>query len=126
VAALPTTFVLDRDGRLAQKHVGMLNAANTETETRVLAGLDVNTKVERVEASDKARVESAAEAMAIPGIDLTKLSETKRKAVVQALMAEGCTCGCSLTLAVCRLDDPKCDVSLPLAQEIVKKYSAGP
>ncbi len=124
VVALPTTFVLDQDGRLAMKHVGMLNAAGTEAETRVLAGLDVTTKVERIESSDKARIESAAEAKAIPGIDLTKLSETQKRAVVQALIAEDCTCGCGLTLAVCRLDDPTCPVSLPMAQEIVKKYSA--
>jgi thiol-disulfide isomerase/thioredoxin len=124
VVALPTTFVLDRDGRLAQKHVGMLNAANTEAEARVLAGLDVDAKVERIDSSDKARITSAAEAKAIPGIDLTKLSDTQKQAVVQALIAEDCTCGCGLTLAVCRLDDPTCPVSLPMAQDVVKKYSA--
>ena len=126
VAALPTTFVVDREGRIAQKHVGLLNPVNTEAETRVLAGLDTTTKVERIENSEKARVESAAEAKNIPGIDLTKLNETQKKAVVQALLTEDCTCGCALTLAVCRLDDPTCPVSLPMAQEIVKKYSALP
>src|SRR6476660_3761556 len=30
VAALPTTFVIDREGKLAQRHVGMLNAEDTE------------------------------------------------------------------------------------------------
>ena len=126
VAALPTTFVVDREGRIAQKHVGLLNPVNTEAETRVLAGLDTTTKVERIENSEKARVESAAEAKNIPGIDLTKLNETQKKAVVQALLTEDCTCGCALTLAVCRLDDPTCPISLPMAQEIVKKYSALP
>ena len=126
VAALPTTFILDREGRLAQKHVGMLNAINTEAEARVLAGLSPNAKVERIENSEKARIESAAEAKAIPGVDLTKLNETQKKAVVQALLTEDCTCGCALTVAVCRLDDPTCPVSLPMAQAIVKKYSALP
>src|SRR5262249_31364047 len=42
VVALPTTFVIDPEGRLEQKHVGQLNAAGTESETRVLAGLDLN------------------------------------------------------------------------------------
>jgi len=126
VSALPTTFVLDRDGRLAQRHVGILNSVRTEAETRVLAGLDVNAKVEYVENSAKIRLENAAQAKNIPGIDLTKLSETQKHAVVQALLVEDCTCGCGLTLAVCRLDDPTCPVSLPLAQDIVKKYSATP
>ena len=126
VAALPTTFVLDRDGRVAQRHVGMLNPANTEAEVRVLAGLDVTAKVERIENDQNVRLQNAAEAKAIPGIDLTKLNDTQKKAVVQALLAEDCTCGCGLTLAICRLDDPTCPVSLPMAQAIVKQYSALP
>lgn len=126
IVALPTTFVIDRDGRLVQKHVGMLNAANTEAETRVLAGIDTTAKVEYIENSPKARLEQAAKAKAIPGIDLSTLTELQKNAVVQALIAEGCTCGCCLTLAVCRLDDPTCPVSLPMAQDIVKKYSATP
>ena len=126
VAALPTTFVLDRDGKLEQKHVGELSADETEAETRVLAGLNTNASVERVENSDKARLEHAAQARAIPGVDLTHLSDAQRTAVVQALIAEDCTCGCTLTVAECRLDDPTCPISLPLAQDIVKKYSAQP
>jgi thiol-disulfide isomerase/thioredoxin len=126
VVALPTTFVIDPDGKLQQKHVGQLNAANTEDETRVLSGLKVTSVVERVEDSDKARLENAAQAKHIPGVDLEQFSEDQRKAVVQALIAEQCTCGCELTVAECRLDDPTCPVSLPLAKEIVKKYSAKP
>jgi len=126
IVALPTTFVIDRDGKLQQKHVGQLNAELTEAETRAIAGLDRNASIERVENSDKVRLENAAQAKAIPGVDLSHLSDAQRKAVVQALIAEDCTCGCGLTVAECRLEDPTCPVSLPLAQEIVKKYSANP
>jgi hypothetical protein len=90
----------------------------------VLAGLEVTAKVEKIENNQKIRLQNAAQAKAIPGIDLTGLNETQKEAVVQALLTENCTCGCGLTLAVCRLDDPTCPVSLPLAQDIVKKYSA--
>jgi thiol-disulfide isomerase/thioredoxin len=126
VVALPTTFVIDPDGRVEQKHVGQLNAANTEAETRVLAGLTVSGSVERVDNSDKVRLENAAQAKNIPGIDLSHLTDAQRKAVSQALIAEDCTCGCESTVAECRLDDPTCPISLPLAKEIVKKYSAQP
>jgi len=126
VVALPTTFVLDPDGKLEQKHVGMLNAADTEAETRVLAGLDRNAAIERVDSSDKVRLENAAQAKAIPGVDLSHFTDAQRAAVVQALIAEDCTCGCGSTIAECRLDDPDCPISLPLAKEIVKKYSAQP
>ena len=44
VYALPTSFLIDRDGRIAQKHVGMLNPSLTEIETRSLAGLDVDAR----------------------------------------------------------------------------------
>jgi thiol-disulfide isomerase/thioredoxin len=126
VVALPTTFVIDPDGRLEQKHVGQLNAANTEGEARALAGMKVDVAVERVEDSDKVRLENAAQAKNIPGVDLSHLSDAQHKAVAQALISEDCTCGCGLSVAECRLEDPTCSISLPLAQDIVKKYSAQP
>jgi len=33
--------------------------------------------------------------------------------------AEPRTCGCNLTVARCRIDDPSCSVSLPLDGKIV-------
>jgi thiol-disulfide isomerase/thioredoxin len=123
IVALPTTFVIDPEGRLVQKHVGQLQPKRTEAEARFLAGLDTNVKVERVDDSDKVRLANAAEAKTIPGLDLTTLNETQRKAAVQELIASDCTCGCGLTLAVCRLDDPDCPVSLPLARAVVAKHA---
>ncbi len=43
---------------------------------------------------------------------------------LQKLNAQSCTCGCDLTVARCRADDPTCGVSLPLAKEIVKQIAA--
>src|SRR5260221_8589601 len=40
VSALPTTFVIGRDGKLEQRHTGMLNAEQTELEAQVLTGLN--------------------------------------------------------------------------------------
>jgi thiol-disulfide isomerase/thioredoxin len=40
VEALPTTFILDRQSRLVFQHVGMLDAALTERQVRVLTGLE--------------------------------------------------------------------------------------
>jgi len=124
VVALPTTFILDKEGKLVQKHVGQLYTPAIEREARVLAGLDTNVTVERVENSDKARLANAAQAKKIPGIDLAALTESQRKSVLNALIAEDCTCGCGLTLAECRLDDPTCPVSLPAAKAVVARYAA--
>jgi thiol-disulfide isomerase/thioredoxin len=131
VYALPTTFILDRDGRLAQKHIGMLAAARTELETQTLAGLAPEVVVVDAEDEDKAklqadreRVQNAAQANKIPGVDLARLSPDARAKVLQVLNTEHCTCGCGLTVAQCRIDDETCSVSLPLAQDLVKKVVA--
>ena len=110
----------------------MLNAARTELETQTLAGLAPDVVVVDAEDEDKAklqadkeRVQNAAQANKIPGVDLAGLSPDARAKVLQALNTEHCTCGCGLTVAQCRIDDETCTVSLPLAQELVKKIAAG-
>jgi len=125
VAALPTTFVLDTEGKIQMRHVGMLDAERTEIETRYLSGGLVNAKVERVEDETKALLTKAAQATEIPGIDLTSLTPEKRTEALKALNAENCTCGCELTLAACRINDPSCGVSLPLAQKLVERIAKG-
>ena len=124
VSALPTTFVIGRDGKLEQRHTGMLNAAQTELEALVLTGLNQNARVERVDDPARVRLENAAQATSIPGVDLTKLTPAKRTEAIKALNADDCTCGCGLTLAECRINDPTCSVSLPLAQKMVEKIAA--
>lgn len=123
-AYLPTTFMVDPDGKIAQKHIGMLNASLTDTETRVLAGLDPTATIVYAEDEDKTRIENAAQANKIPGVDLSAVPVEARGTVLKTLNEQHCTCGCELTIAQCRLDDPSCGVSLPLAQEIVKKIAA--
>lgn len=61
VSALPTSFVLDREARVVQKHVGLLSAATTEHETRALAGLPIDATIERVEPSQPVALENAAQ-----------------------------------------------------------------
>jgi len=123
VFGLPTTFMLDRDTRIVQKHIGLVNAAGIEDEIRALAGLPVNAVVERVEDSGQVRLENAAQATTIPGIDLGQVPAARKAAALQALNTERCTCGCGLTVAQCRINDASCKFSLPLAQTIVQRFS---
>jgi len=125
VVALPTTFILDKDGHLVQKHIGMLNKAMTEHEARAIAGLETKANVLVVEPDQPVGLANAAEAKEIPGVDLKPLSAAKRVEVLQRLNKEGCTCGCDLTIAKCRIDDPACGVSLPIARRIVKEMTEG-
>jgi thiol-disulfide isomerase/thioredoxin len=126
VSALPTSFILDRDSRIVQKHVGMLTARTTEYETRHLAGLQVNASIEETDQAQGLKLDNGAQAMTIPGIDLAALPVAKRILALQKLNAQPCTCGCDLTVARCRVDDPSCGVSLPLAQQIVKQIAGTP
>ena len=125
VSALPTSFILDRESRIVQKHVGMLTARTTEYETRALAGLPINASIEEVDQSQglKLDLSNGAQAMTIPGIDLASLPAARRTAALQKLNSQSCTCGCDLTIAKCRVDDPTCGVSLPLARQIVQQIA---
>jgi thiol-disulfide isomerase/thioredoxin len=123
ITALPTTYIVDRDGRIVMRHSGTLNPALTEAETRSLAGLPVAAKIERVDRMQKAQLENGAQATSIPGVDLAKLTREQRAAALQRLNSEGCTCGCDLSVAKCRIDDPTCGVSLPLARAMVNQIA---
>jgi thiol-disulfide isomerase/thioredoxin len=124
ITALPTSYILDRDARVVQRHAGMLNAALTDSETRSLAGLPVAAKVEQVDRVQKAQLDNGAQAISIPGVDLKGLKSERRAEALQKLNAEACTCGCDLSLAKCRIDDPSCGISLPLAKKIVQQIAA--
>jgi thiol-disulfide isomerase/thioredoxin len=123
IGALPTTFVIDRESRIVQKHVGMLTARRTELETRALAGLPVDASIEEVDQTQGLKLENGAQVRSIPGIDLAAVPASKRAELLEKLNTQPCTCGCELTVARCRVDDPTCDVSLPLAREIVKQVT---
>jgi thiol-disulfide isomerase/thioredoxin len=126
VSALPTSFIVNRESSIAMRHVGMLTAATTEAETRSLAGLPVNASIEEIEKDKPTKLANAAQTTEIPGVDLKALPREMRIAAIQRLNDEGCTCGCNLTVARCRVDDPSCPVSLPRAKEIVEAIKRQP
>jgi len=120
IFALPTTFVIDHDVRMVQKHIGLLNPALVEQETRVLAKLDTTSVVEWVEDKGEVSLANAAQATDVPGLELNKLTPAQRTAGLKRLNDEPCTCGCGLTVAQCRINDPSCGTSLPIAKKIVE------
>ena len=123
IFALPTTFVIDQEVKMVQKHVGLLNPALIEQETRVLAKLDTTTEVERVQDNGQVLLSNAAQATDVPGLNLASLKPNQKTSALKRLNGEQCTCGCGLTVAQCRINDPSCDVSLPIAKKIVADAS---
>ena len=64
-------------------------------------------------------------ANALPGVDLQGLTATQKATVFKILRSQGCTCGCSMKLAQCRIEDPACSYSTGLAGTVVDAVKQG-
>ena len=124
ISALPTVFIINTEGRVVQKHVGLFNPALYETEVRALLGMPVAVRVESFEDTGQVFLKNASRASMFPGVDLSSLDEQQRLLAIKKFNAEGCTCGCRMTLAQCRIYDAGCSVSLKRTAEIIKEVSA--
>ncbi|HKM67103.1 MAG TPA: TlpA disulfide reductase family protein [Candidatus Acidoferrum sp.] len=123
IAALPTVFLINTEGRVVQKHVGLFNPALFETEVRALLDLPIAAKVETFQDEGDIFLKHADRAKILPGVDLSKLSPEERDAVLHKFNAESCDCGCKFTLAQCRIYDPACQTSQRRTAEITKQVS---
>ena len=123
IPALPTSFVIDPQGRVVQKHVGLNYPTLYELEVRALLNQPVDAKVEYFEDTGEVFLSHADRATELPGVNLAKLTAAQKKAALKRLNAESCTCGCALTLAQCRMNDTECEVSRRLAAKIVARVS---
>jgi protein-disulfide isomerase len=61
----------------------------------------------------------------LPGVDWKGLSPAKKQSALRIMQSEGCTCGCSMKVAECRVKDPSCGVSRKLAAAVVKETLEG-
>lgn len=125
VAALPTSFVIDAQGRVVQKHVGLNDPSLYERELKAMLGMSVGAKVEYFEDNGQVFLKNAERATELPGVDFSKLTAEQKTAALRQLNAKSCDCGCGLTLAQCRINDSACRVSLALAGQVVQQIAGG-
>ena len=123
VAALPTSFVIDAQGRVVQKHVGLNDPTLYERELKAMLGMPVNAKVEYFEDNGQVFLKNAERATELPGVDFSTLTAEQKSAALRQLNAKSCDCGCGLTLAQCRINDSACRVSLALAGQVLDQVS---
>jgi len=123
IAALPTSFVIDPQGRIVQKHVGLNDPSIYELEVRAMLGQAVDAKVEYFEDNGQIFLKNAERATELPGVDFSKLNANQRSVALRRMNAESCNCGCKLTLAQCRINDSACRVSLALTAEVVSQVA---
>jgi protein-disulfide isomerase len=62
---------------------------------------------------------------ALPGIDLSGLSAAQKTTVLKILRDHGCSCGCNMKIAECRMVDPNCSFSKGLASVIIDAVRQG-
>jgi len=123
ISALPTSFVLDGQGRVVQKHEGLRDPVLYETEIRALLGLPIDARVETFEDTGQIFLAHADRASELPGVNLSRLTPQQKQVALHKFNAEGCTCGCNFTLAQCRIYDRNCPISKSRTEEIVAEVS---
>jgi len=126
IGALPTMFVINQEGKVVQKHVGLLNPALYEIEARALLDMPVPARVETFQDTGEVFLKHADRATMLPGVDTSKLTQDQRMAVLHKLNADTCDCGCKYTLAQCRINDPACNTSKDRAAAIVTEAAKLP
>lgn len=126
VPALPTTFLVNKEGRVVQKHEGLFSPILYETEIRALIGLPVDASITTFEDTGQIFLQNAERATELPGVDLSKLTPEQKKVALKRMNTQICDCGCRLTLAQCRINDRSCPISKGLTEKIVQEILAAP
>jgi cytochrome c biogenesis protein CcmG/thiol:disulfide interchange protein DsbE len=125
VAALPTSFLIDTQGRVVQKHSGLYPIEAYQLEIRSLLGMPTDAHVETFVDLGQVFLKNAANATELPGVSFKGLTAEQKKRALRRLNSESCTCGCKLTLSQCRVNDGECPYSGKLAAQVVKEVAGG-
>src|ERR1700730_8520319 len=72
VPALPTSFLIDPQGRVMMKHTGLYEYEVYEREVRALAGLPVDARIETFDDNGQIFLKNAANATELPDVDLSR------------------------------------------------------
>jgi peroxiredoxin len=130
IFGLPTAFVIGRDGRIYARHVGAVDTSVFETEIRELLPKSPTVEFADFRPAEEQRPQETIEpenaqelASDLPGVDLTKLTDTQKQAFLAQLETQKCTCGCKMSVPKCRVDDSQCAFSLRLAREARAEFA---
>lgn len=61
----------------------------------------------------------------LPGVDFSGLSAAQKTTALKVLREHGCSCGCNMKLAECRMVDPSCSYSNGLATAVIDALKHG-
>jgi thiol-disulfide isomerase/thioredoxin len=124
VPALPTSFLVNTDGRVVVKHVGLFPAQVYDREIRALLGQHVDAPIETFVDDGQIFLKNAANATELPGVSFKGLKPEQKRLALKRMNSENCTCGCKLTIAQCRINESTCATSEKLAAQVVRQAGA--
>jgi cytochrome c biogenesis protein CcmG, thiol:disulfide interchange protein DsbE len=124
VPALPTSFLIDANGKVVQKHVGLYPVAVYDAEIRALLGEHIDIPIETFVDEGQIFLKNAANATSLPGVDFKGLTTAQKRLALKRMNTEICMCGCKMTLAQCRINESSCSTSQKLAAQVVHQVAA--
>jgi thiol-disulfide isomerase/thioredoxin len=124
VPALPTAFLVNTDGRIVIKHVGLYPTEVYDREIRALLGEHVDVPIETFEDHGEIFLKNAANATELPGVSFKGLKPEQKRIALKRMNSENCTCGCKLTIAQCRINETTCTISEKLAAQVVRQVAS--
>jgi thiol-disulfide isomerase/thioredoxin len=124
VPALPTSFVVNTDGRVVVKHVGLYPSEVYDREIRALLGEHVDTPIETFDDHGEIFLKNAANATELPGVNFKGLTPQQKHLALKRMNSENCMCGCKMTIAQCRINESSCSTSQKLAAQVVRQVSS--
>ena len=88
ISALPTLFVINQEGKMVQKHVGLFDPALYEIEARALLNMPIPARIETFEDTGEVSLKHADRATMLPGIDTSKLTQEQRMAALYGFLQD--------------------------------------
>ena len=61
----------------------------------------------------------------LPGVNLQGLSAAQKASVLKVMRSQGCSCGCDMRIAECRVKDPTCSYSKGMTDVVIESIKAG-
>jgi len=130
VPALPTTFLVDTQGRVVQKHSGLHPIEGYELEISFAPGDARGCARGDIRRYRQVFLKNAANATELPGVSFKGLTAEQKKRALRRLNSDSCTCGCKLTVSQCRVNDTECPVSGKIAADVrernCQRFKAAP
>lgn len=130
IYAMPTTFLIGRDGRIYRKHLGATDPEVFEEEIKELLAVKGDSEVTKFQefgretSGDKVEVSTPAEVNSVvPGVDLTALTPAQVDQFEKHLAGMKCDCGCGRNVLNCRKEDSGCSVSRKIAKDELAKFT---